>query len=342
MKINPLVSFNPQNVNLANNAPKLNHNANFSPVILDNKKPITSDIALSFLGYNKDSLSFDNFNQCRKIANICSISELTKNISPDNFLGAGANSLVYSFSDPVLSKWALKVDKEPFSNEKGFVIRKSRDDFYGMNMGQEIARIGDRYRILKKIEGVPHSLLDWSPKINVGEKPSYIESVEFLNSIKKISDFPQSSFDDYAKQLKLLTEKGYKQDSINPNNIIVDYDEKKLHIIDSYKVPHPSHANSRVDLINVLLDFAFFSQFHEALSDEEKDELVNASKIIILKSNLASKKMGIDQDEKTYLTYLTDVDKWFGPAIKDTGGDYRDRYAKLKEILPEVASSKFI
>lgn len=291
---------------------------------------------ISFLGNNSDPLSFEKFNHLRKEAQINSIFDLSKNFIQENFLGSGANSSVYKFSDDRLSSFAIKVDHTPFEKDDKF-ISKTIDEFYGMNFGQEIAKIGDRFRILKRINGTPHSISDWSNKINTNSPISKEESYSFLSSINLISKFPQNSFDDYAKQLKTLSDKGYKQDSINPNNILVDFDNQKLHIIDFFKADNEAHTNSRIDLINVLLDFSFFDKFYANLDDESKIELLNSSKEIVEKCNIASRKMGIIQDEETYLKYLTEVDKWFGIHLKHKGGDYRDRYDRLKNILPVVS-----
>ena len=189
---------------------------------------------------------------------------------------------------------------------------------------------------MKKIEGNVHSIKDWSYKINGNIPVSKAEALQFVSSLYEIANFPQSSFDDYANQLKLLGENGYKQDSINPNNILVNSKQQKLHIIDTFKADNEAHVNSRLDLINVLLDFSFFDKFYEKLDKTGKEELLKSAQTIINKCNIASQKAGLPQDEKTYLTYLTEVDKWFGIHLVDKGGDYRTRYARMKELLPDI------
>lgn len=280
-----------------------------------------------------DNYSFEEFNKARIKAGINTISDLEENIKEENLLGTGANSCVYSFNDKNLGKWAIKADKTPFEASSKLLFRKTNDEFEGINVGQEIAKSGDRYRILKKIEGNTHSLKDWSYKINGNIPISATESLQFVSSLYEIASFPQSTFDDYANQLKLLSDKGYKQDSINPNNILVNSKQQKLHIIDSFKADNESHVNSRLDLINVLLDFSFFDQIYNQLDETGKAELLKSAQTIINKCNIASKKANLPQDEKTYLKYLEEVDKWFGVHLVEKGGDYRYRYTQMKEII---------
>lgn len=280
-----------------------------------------------------DNYSFEKFNKARIKAGINTISDLEENIREENLLGTGANSCVYSFNDKRLSKWALKVDKIPFKPSSKSLFSKTDDEFKKINIGQEIAKSGDRYRILKKIEGKTHSIKDWSYKVDYDIPISQTEAHQFASSLYEIANFPQSTFDDYANQLKLLGEKGYKQDSINPNNIIVNSKQKKLHIIDSFKAVNEAHVNSRVDLINVLLDFSLFDKFYNQLDETGKAELLKSAQTIINKCNIASKKANLPQDEATYLKYLEEVDRWFGIYLVDKGGDYRTRYARMKEII---------
>ena len=289
----------------------------------------------SFKG-KMDSYSFEEFNKARLSAGIHTIENLEANIKEENILGTGANSTVYSFNNPKLDKWALKVDKTPFKIKSKALFEKTPDSFEGVNMGQEIAKAGDRYRILKKIQGNVHSIKDWSYKINGNIPISQTEALQFVSSLYEIANFPQSTFDNYAMQLKLLSAKGFKQDSINPNNILVDSKNQKLHIIDFFKADNETHVNSRIDLINVLLDFSFFNKFYEKLDKTGKEELIKSAQTIINKCNIASKKAGLPQDEQTYLTYLTEVDKWFGIHLVEKGGDYRTRYLRMKELLPSV------
>lgn len=121
--------------------------------------------------------------------------------------------------------------------------------------------------------------------------------------------------------------------SINPNNLLVDYDKKQIHIIDSFKKASPLHINTRYDLTSTLLDFSLYEKFYEQLEASEKDELVNSAEIIKTKCKKAANKFNIKEDETAYINYLSNVDKYFGFYLLDKGRDYRSRYYSMKNIL---------
>ena len=284
----------------------------------------------------KSNYSFDNFKRTCIRLGIKDVKDLESNINVSNLMGTGANSSVYRFNSPELDNWVLKVDKQPFRSNSNKLFTETPDELRGINLGQEIATAGDRYRILKKVTGVPHSTPDWSKKINKNSKVSLVDAWKFQNSLSKISKFSKSAFMDYAIQLRILSDAGYKQDSINPNNILIDYKTEKINIIDSFKAVHPDHVNSRLDLINALLDFSLFSKYYEKLGKLGRESLLKSSRIIISECNQASKKLGLPQDEETFLRFLAEVDKWFGIHLVNKGGNYLSRYDKMKELLPEI------
>lgn len=294
-------------------------NKNFTPV--------------NFYGISKDMHSFQEFKKAAKMSGLCSLDDLIANIKPENFIGKGANSKVYKFINPLLDKWVLKECKVPFAQECKLLFEPSQDAFYGYNMGQEIAKAGNKYIVLKKIEGIEHSIPNWTDKITHAGEITTEEARQFVNSLSKIQEFPQAAFDQYASDLKMLQDKGYKQDSINPNNLLIDYDKKIIHIIDFTKADHSKQVNSRMDLIMPLLDFSLFKNFHDKLNSEEQKQLIDYSKTIIEKCNKASKKANLSQSEGTFLKYIELVDSAFGWFLKDKGGDYRTRYDNMKSIL---------
>ena len=289
----------------------------------------------NFRGIIIDSFSFDEFQKAAIKCGIISLKNLIKNIKPENVIGSGANSTVYKFDSKLLNNWVLKEDKKIFTVPCKKLFEQTEDVLYGFNMGQEIAKSGSKYRILKRIEGIAHSVPNWSQKISSGSIVNYSESLNFLNSLKKLQNFPQEAFNNYALELKKLEDKGFKQDSINPNNILIDYDKQIIHIIDFFKACDPSHINSSQDLICVLLDFSLFKNFYEQLSLNERKLIIGYSKNIIKKCNIAALNAGLKQDEQIYLNFLSNVDKWFGFKLINNGGNYRSRYDSMKKILSE-------
>ena len=44
----------------------------------------------------------------------------------------------------------------------------------------------------------------------------------YCQSVDKLAKMPQKAFDEICDKVRILDDKGYKIDSINPNNLIVD------------------------------------------------------------------------------------------------------------------------
>lgn len=256
---------------------------------------------------------------------------LKKSIVPENLLGEGLNSKVYSVLG--VDDYVVKTDKKKFLGVNSITnkIFTVEDDFEGKNMGQVIGKINDGIFILKKQKGKEHSVKFWSDycadKLNVTEKDAH----DFIKDIKKIAKMPDKTYEDYADKIQYLAGKGYKTDSINPNNLLIDYEKNEINIIDFFKASEAVHKDSVYDMFCPLLDFSLYKKYHGFLNEKDKKELVNSSKVIIDKCFKAAEKKKLPTDENTYINFITEVDKWFGCHLP--GGDYRYRYKNLKEIL---------
>ncbi len=159
------------------------------------------------------------------------------------------------------------------------------------------------------------------------------ESHQFAQQLEKIADFPQSSFDDYARQLKTISSCRCKMDSINPNNLLIDYDNKKINIID-FSDERSLFGNSRLDLINSLLDFTFYRGYRKHADRDDLKIINSASKKIIDKCTIAAEKYHIPLDSYLYEDYLTCVDSWFGMSGKNS---HMQRYKAMTKLFPELA-----
>lgn len=253
---------------------------------------------------------------------------LKKSIDSKNLLGEGLNSKVYSILG--VQNYVVKIDKKKFLGIDSISNKVStvEDDFEDRNMGQAIGKISDGIWILKRQKGKEHSVKFWSAdKLNITKK----DARNFLKNIKKIAKMSDDTYEDYADKIQYLASKGYKTDSINPNNLLIDYKKNEINIIDFFKASKPAHTDSAYDMFCPLLDFSLYKKFHGLLGEKEKKELLDSSQVIINKCFKAAKKKKLPMDENTYINYITEVDKWFG--CKLSGGDYRYRYKNLKEIL---------
>ncbi|MBQ8887325.1 MAG: serine/threonine protein kinase [Candidatus Gastranaerophilales bacterium] len=246
----------------------------------------------------------------------------------ENKLGQGANSIVYSI--PHLDDYALKVLNKDDPN------KINMSEFPAdVNLGQPVWQDdkNPRILILKKIEGKEHSIPNWSKTVNT--PPLQItkeQASNFTKQLSVISNMPQETFDQFAKDVKVLSDKGYKLDSINPNNLLVDEKKQQIHIIDYFKVnPNETHLyqNSCFDLIAVACDFTLFPEYFDKMSDEEKQSTINSVKTITDKMYQGCVKSGLSCDDEKYITYINETSKWFPiPSIQNekTGGEYVRAY----------------
>ncbi|MCM1265043.1 MAG: hypothetical protein NC200_02495, partial [Candidatus Gastranaerophilales bacterium] len=149
----------------------------------------------------------------------------------------------------------------------------------------------------------------------------------FINNVLNISNFPQKSFDNYAEKLKILDDKGLKADSFNPNNILVDYHNQELHIIDAYNYHVDAHLNTKYDLACLLVDYPNYGKYHEVMTDSQKKVFVDCTKTIFDKCEEASKRAGLNTSEDTFIEFISRID-----GRENNGGMYRKSYDAMKDI----------
>lgn len=246
---------------------------------------------------------------------------------PENIVGQGANSVVYNL--PYLDDYVLKVLNKDDPNKIN--MNEFPSD---VNLGQPVWQDENNPRILilKKIEGKEHSIPNWSKTVGVPKQVTKEQSKQFAKQISTIANMPQVAFNQFAKDVKVLSDKGYKLDSINPNNLIVDEEKEQIHIIDYFKVnPKETHLyqNSCFDLIAVACDFTLFPEYFDKMSENEKQSTINAVKTITDKMYHGCVNAGLSCDDEKYITYINETSKWFPiPSVPNekTGEEYVRAY----------------
>lgn len=235
---------------------------------------------------------------------------ILSNCISQNKIGSGANSSVYKFSNEQMRNWVIKVHKSITTpaEVKNLEIKPVLDELTGMNFGQPIAEIGGGIQILKRVNGTAHSIENWSKRKEEHLPPTKIETEKFLNDIKRIASFPQAAFDDLAKQLEILNTKGYKVDSFNPNNLLVDFERSQLHIIDFYKYEPDANKNTVYDLIGLLTDYANLEIHYNNLRDGQKQQLIDTTKLLFEKCTIGATKHNVNQSEKVFENYVAEID----------------------------------
>ena len=258
---------------------------------------------------------------------------IASTVQPVNVLNMGANSTVYNM--PNIEGYVLKVEKNASVSPqkiKGHKVEPLKDEFESRNFGQAVCKVTDGVWVLKRQYGVEHSVNNWPEVITYPCKLTLKHALVFLDKINKLSQKDQKAYRHYAESMQYLSQKGYKLDSLNPNNLLVA--ENSINPIDFFKMPKGKEAyyqNTYFDMVTSLLDCAMFSQYYTLLDKDDKKKLIESTREVVKKTKAAAKASGLSLSEDQYYLYLLKGDKYFGCKLPICG--YRARYEHVKHAL---------
>lgn len=159
------------------------------------------------------------------------VRKIVKNNSP---IGVGRHSQVYEI--PGINDYVLKIKKKVNLGFFDFVkrLKKTKNEYYGFNFGQAIADNNNGISIHMRVQGKEYGLKNWASRqyLKIQTLPQEVEHY-IDNDLAKLSEFPQEAFNTLAKKISLITSSTKsKPDLYNPNNFIIDYENKKINIVD--------------------------------------------------------------------------------------------------------------
>ncbi len=252
-------------------------------------------------------------------------------LSPDkaSVAGEGANSVVYNID--FLDDYVLKIIKSKLNADPNNIPIGLFPD--SVNLGQPVWVHPDNKGILllKKVSGKPNSIENWSGTIydKSLQKPLSVtreQAYDYYGKITRIAQMEQASFDDLANQIKVLdtTPKypgdavpGFKTDSVNPNNLLVDFENNRLGVIDYFAKNNEIYQNSYMDMVAVISDFTLYPEYYDHLMPQQQAELLKCLKIIEDKSFKAAQKAGLSTDKNVFLNFINKMNKYFPiPSVK--------------------------
>ncbi len=255
-------------------------------------------------------------------------------IKSNKKLGVGANSTVYEL--PFIEDYVLKVLNKDDPNKvdiSQFPLNR--------NLGQPVwqSSVNPKLLILKKVSGEEHSINNWSnviwdEKIKSPKSITKEQSQIYFNKISQIAKMDQEVFNSLAYDVKTLEDMGYKLDSINPNNLIVDTNKNQIHVIDYFKVNPKEkefYQNSALDITSLILDFTLLPEYYDKLSKEQQDKLIEYIGIINEKVYKGAQKAGLSCDDEKYKTYIRTTSKWF-PIKSVPKENSEDEYIRAYHI----------
>ena len=262
----------------------------------------TNQIYLPYKGNSKDlPIRSTNVSFCGHEISSGIIQKVLESISDKNLIGEGGYSKVYRFFDSKFDDYVIKVLK-PNAN-----TYPQLGELPKYNFGQAVRKIQDNIFILRKQNGVQHGFENWT-EVYLGKDVTKEQAHDFAENIKKISCMPDSTFDSFAERTKYITDNGFKSDSINPNNLLIDYENNEINIIDYFRTNQSIMSkNSYLDMSNSILDAMNFEQICNALPQNERNELIKNAKIILTKCYNSAEKMGLSTDKSVYEEYLSTV-----------------------------------
>ncbi len=257
----------------------------------ENEKPLQIDCGMSqqdTFAHSEDAdfKGYSEFlNQCVKTFPNKTFAEVLSTVSlTDDLIGEGRESRVYrikGIDDYVvkLSKSEYDYDPEWYNNR----IKPCFDDYPNHNFGQVVATVGPSVKILKRVTGEANGVENWYAKFQHSTPRTRQDAEKILKDVARIAEFPQSAFDKIASDIIFLTSKKIKIDSINPNNLMIDYEKKEISLVDVEKKNYKNSKNTMYDLLVPLLDLTAFEEYKKIFSKEEMSQFLKSAKIIYKK-----------------------------------------------------------
>lgn len=168
---------------------------------------------------------YDKFRKSFKALNISEVDFIKKCMRRNMQIGIGGHGDVFKIPIKGFENYVLKVFRERREIGK---LEKVKNDFPNNNFGQPIAKFGEDYQILRKINSTPLSRYN---------EPFY--DMELKDKAERyyklLSNLPQKSYNNFIKQIKIANKQGYIFDPGNLGNIMIK--GTKLSILDLNKHP---------------------------------------------------------------------------------------------------------
>jgi len=239
----------------------------------------------------------------------------------NNIVGEGASKYVFKIDgadDYLLA--LIKKEYNPKSAPTQFTACDIPLPEY--NFGQALLDNGKGLMVMKKSNGVPHSLSRWvvcCARVCGNHGPMRREDArKALYKIREIANMPMEAFNHFTRQVKYLGENSLPLDTVNPNNVLVDKKNQRLNMIDVLDGPKylqqlPKPMNGVRNIEAVLLDSILHCEYLKVLSPKEQNIMKDASRIVIAKCQKAARNVGLINDQNN-------VQKYFELLIENTRG----------------------
>ena len=230
------------------------------------------------------------------------LAETVDNIVKNNANYLGEGYFKRGFKFPFLNNYVIRLYKH--SQQKSTKITGPVDILDKLN--GVCLKYGDIFDIVKKKTGVSLGVNNYGQILKENLKPEREQTLKLLEMYKKIAEFPISSYVNLAKQMiKINNSRICQFDFINPSNILIDLDKKKISAIDPisqfeneyiYKIEDARSVSGCDSLYFAICDTCLHEKHVSNLNKGEIDDWDNAIETIIRKSIIAGKKLQLPRN----------------------------------------------
>lgn len=236
---------------------------------------------IAFTGRRESWQNYENFREFFDKKN--SITILKEALSPELKVGEGFSHVVYSI--PENDTFMLRVNKFQDAPLKTISLKKEKDYFPEFNLGQKVASLNEFASVIVRQKGVPCGIKNFENKQYQQVKKTDLPN--FIDYLRKVSQFPQESFDNFEKEIKTIHKRFHMFDFVNSQNVLFEEKTKSFNIVDIIKRKTTRFLNCDLVMPMSLLDFQNYSRFIMLADDEQKNQIFELSKKILEKSNKA-------------------------------------------------------
>ncbi len=231
--------------------------------------------------------SFENWIQNNKIGN----SDLAKIISnQENLMGKGSTHNVYRIpgNDSFIIRASRNKMKAPLDENAKF--EAVDNPFPNENFGQQIGNIG-YLQVCRLQKGTPFSTDTYETN---------------MQQLKALADMPQSTYENFVRQVQLLHSKGYGIDPSKSENILIDTENNSISIVDIAPVTETSTESVLYSLLHRWVDWNDGNSQQEAAIKEQSGKVMQKLIDAVISNNL-------EQPSGSLKTVIAE--------LKDRGGD---------------------
>ena len=269
-----------------------------------------------------------------------------KSIDERNLLGEGLAKKGYNFIG--LKDYVIRIYKSLFKFEDlNIEFQKPINNFQN-RIEEVVLTIPLKIDIVKKKQGATLGFKEYGMRTFPPNYEAHItraETLDVMAAYESIKRFPINSFAQIYKTMKLFCkEPGYQHDIVNPNNMLIDFETKKINLIDPMTPTVNCCEEKPINLLDqhgsdsiypVLCDFLMHSEHLENLTNKEKFRWKDDIRAIIAKSIKGGIKSKCNRNlEKLEELYILFDSLW------NAEGTIVERYNKFVNLYHDTIKSK--